>query len=74
MFRTAVARGDIINLDTTFPWPALCAEVQKLTVSLKEGQVLDGDFGDLATDLATGQRNYRNRWRNTATPAGHYPI
>ena len=59
-------RGDIINVYTTFPWPALCAEVQKLNVSVREGQVLDGDF----RGLATSQRNRRNRWKKTATPGG----
>ena len=28
------ASGDIINLYTTFPWPALCAEVAKLAIAL----------------------------------------
>jgi hypothetical protein len=59
-------RGDIINVYTTFPWPALCAEVQKLHVNVREGRVLDGDF----RGLATTQRNWRNRWRKSATPAG----
>jgi integrase len=66
-------RGDIINVYTTFPWPALCAEVQKLNVSVREGQVLEGDFRGLATGLATAQRNWRNRWKKTATPAGFEP-
>ncbi len=32
--------------------------------------VLDGEPRSLATGLATAQRNWRNRWRNSATPAG----
>ncbi len=31
------AADDIINLYTTFPWPALCAEVAKLAVALPAG-------------------------------------
>lgn len=76
-------RGNIINVYTTFPWPALCAEVAKLRIkkvtagvakigskSVSEGRVLDGEPRSLATVLATGQRNWRNRWRKSATPAG----
>ena len=67
-------RGDIINVYTTFPWPALCTEVQKLKVSFREGQVLEGDFRGLATSLATTQRNWRNRRKKSATPAGFEPF
>jgi integrase len=81
-------RGNIINVYTTFPWPALCAEVAKLKIRkitagvTKLGSqnptsshpVLDGEPRSLATGLATAQRNWRNRWRKSATPAGHYPI
>jgi integrase len=66
-------RGDIINVYTSFPWPALCAEVQKLKIELLEGKILDGDFGGLATRLATRARNTRNRWLKEATPAGFEP-
>ncbi len=38
-------RGDIINVYTTFPWPALCEEVRKLTLTLREGQLLAGVRG-----------------------------
>ena len=27
-------RGDIVSVYTTFPWPALCAEVAKLQIEL----------------------------------------
>ena len=27
-------RGDIVSIYTTFPWPALCAEVAKLNIAL----------------------------------------
>jgi len=33
-------RGDIVDLYTTLPWEALCAEVAKLRISLREGKVL----------------------------------
>jgi integrase len=79
-------RGNIINVYTTFPWPALCAEVAKLRIKkvragvAKTGAkaaasepVLDGEPRSLATGLATAQRNWRNRWRNSATPAGFEP-
>ena len=66
-------RGDIINIYTSFPWPALCAEVAKLKIELREGKVLDGDFRGLATSLATVQRTARKRWVKSATPAGFEP-
>ena len=80
-------RGNIINVYTTFPWPALCAEVAKLKIRkstagvTKLGSqkptsshpVLDGEPRSLATGLVTAQRNWRNRWRKTATPAGFEP-
>ena len=59
-----------MNLYTTLPWPALCAEVSKLKISLREGGVLDGDLRALATKLATTQRTARKRWVKEATPAG----
>jgi hypothetical protein len=72
-------RGNIINVYTTFPWPALCAEVAELRIkkvrtgvakigakSASEGRVLDGDV----RGLATLQRTARNRWKKSATPAG----
>jgi hypothetical protein len=77
-------RGNIINVYTTFPWPALCAEVAKLKIEKVPAGVtktgsqnrprrrpsLYGDARSLATGLATAQRNWRNRWRKGATPAG----
>jgi hypothetical protein len=48
-------RGDMRNIYTTFPWPDLCAEVQKLKVSVREGQVLEGDFRGLATAKRGGR-------------------
>ena len=66
-------RGDIMNMYTTFPWPTLCAEVAKLKIDVLEGKVLDGDFGTLATSLATSQLRGRNRWRKVVTPSGLEP-
>ena len=66
-------RGDIINVYTTFPWPALCAEVAKLQIALREGKLLPGDFAGLATPFATRQRTVRKRWVKSATPAGFEP-
>ena len=63
-------RGDIVSVYTTFPWPALCEEVKKLRISLRESIVLDGDFRTLATRLATTHRKGRNRWRKLVTPPG----
>jgi integrase len=66
-------RGDIVSVYTTFPWPALCAEVEKLRISLREGLVLDGDFRTLATRFATTHRKGRNRWQKLVTPPGIEP-
>jgi len=35
------ATGDIVDLYTTLPWGALCAEVEKLRIGLREGRVLE---------------------------------
>lgn len=34
-------RGDIVSLYTTFPWAALCAEVAKLKIELREGELIE---------------------------------
>jgi hypothetical protein len=64
-------RGDIISVYTTFPWPALCAEVAKLQIELRSGAVLDGESGAFATTFATTALKARNRWLKTVTPPGH---
>jgi hypothetical protein len=51
-------RSDIINAYSSFPWPALCAEVAKLKIDVREGQVIQADF---ATEFATRQENARSR-------------
>lgn len=58
-------RGAIVDLYTTFPWPALCEEVAKLRVTLRRGEVLR-----LATSLATRSANARKRWKKLASPTG----
>jgi integrase len=63
-------RGDIINVYSSFPWPALCAEVAKLKIDKREGQLIEADF---ATEFATRQASARNRWTKKATPAGFEP-
>jgi integrase len=63
-------RGDIVSVYTTFPWPALCEEVGKLKIGLREGLILDGDFRGLATEFATNQLKARNRWQKVVTPSG----
>jgi integrase len=60
-------RGDIINVYSSFPWPALCAEVAKLEVDVRGGQVIEAEF---ATEFATRQESARRRWGKGATPAG----
>jgi hypothetical protein len=63
-------RGDIVSVYTTFPWPSLCEEVGKLKIGLREGILLDGEFGKFATEFATVQRRARNRWQKVVTPSG----
>lgn len=66
-------RGDIVSVYTTFPWPGLCAEIEKLKIELREPLVLDGDAREFATTFATTRRVARNRWGKRATPAGFEP-
>jgi len=60
-------RGDIINVYSSFPWPALGAEVAKLKIGVPAGQVIDADF---ATDFATRQESARRRWGKESDPSG----
>jgi integrase len=66
-------RGDIVSLYTTFPWPALCDEVKKLRIDLRDARSADGESGEFATTFATTQRKARNRWRSSVTPSGIEP-
>ena len=49
---------------------ALCAEVAKLKIDVRQGQLIEADF---ATEFATRQESARKRWRKEATPAGFEP-
>jgi len=40
-FATHGPDGDIMDDYTTMPWPALCAEVAKVRISLREGKILE---------------------------------
>lgn len=62
-------RGEIIDQYTSFPWPALCAEVSKLKISVREGTVLA-----FATPFATSRPGRRHRWDKRATPTGFEPV
>jgi hypothetical protein len=64
-------RGDIVSANTTFPWPALCAEVKKLRLELRERLLLA--MQGLPAALPATQRSARNLWEKTATPAGFEP-
>ena len=33
-------RGDIVSMYSSFPWPALCAEVAKLKISIRDGELV----------------------------------
>ena len=46
-------RGDIVSVYTTFPWPALCAEVAKLQIQLRSAPAVAGDERAFATTFAT---------------------
>ena len=66
-------RGDIVSVYTTFPWPALYAEIAKLKIELRSAPVLDGGSKAFATEFATAHVNGRNRWRKSVTPSGIEP-
>jgi hypothetical protein len=51
--------GDIMDIYTTLPWDALCAEVSKLRVEIREGRVLElrqviGDLCDRSCERSSG--------------------
>jgi len=62
---THTASGDVVSGYTRASWPALCAEVGKLRVS-----VLDGKVFDFGTVLGTADKRARNRWLKSVTPPG----
>jgi hypothetical protein len=53
---------------------ALCAEVAKLKIELREGKLLAGDFGKVCYSLATARGKARKRWGKGATPTGFEPV
>jgi len=65
---THTAKGDIVSGYTRATWTALCAEIGKLKVA-----ILDGKLLELATDFATVERKYRNRWSNFVGVVGIEP-
>jgi integrase len=62
---THTSKSDVMDGYTRAPWPALCAELGKLRISVLDGKVLA-----LATRSATRDLTLLNRWRNMATPTG----
>ena len=66
-------RGDIVSVYTTFPWPALCAEIAKLKIELKNDLALLSGSKALATKFATARLKGGNRWRKSVTPSGIEP-
>jgi hypothetical protein len=66
-------RGDIVSVYTTFPWPALCAEIAKLKIELRSRSVADSGSKAFATGFATAHLKGRNRWKNSVTPSGIEP-
>jgi len=61
-------RGDIISMYSTFPWPALCAEVEKLAIRYAPA---DPKF---ATSFATDPLTNCIYSEKQATPTGFEPV
>ena len=66
-------RGDIVSVYTTFPWPALCAEVAKLKIEPVVVRIPRGLMDKTRYTAVTGEQSSRNRWTKRATPAGFEP-
>jgi integrase len=66
-------RGDIVSVYTTFPWPALCAEIAKLKIELRSDGFGNGGSKAFATAFATAHVKGRNRWLKSVTPSGIEP-
>jgi hypothetical protein len=62
-------RGDIVSVYTTFPWPAMCEEIQKLRITWQPPS-LPPPPPPARYTAVTGEENARNRWTKKATPAG----
>jgi hypothetical protein len=63
-------RGDIVSIYTSFPWPALCAEIAKLKIELRSPSPPDCGSKGFATGFATVHVRGRNRWLKSVTPSG----
>ena len=69
-------RGDIVSLYTTFPWPALCDEIARVRIELREGEVVPFPTApNPATryTAVTGAERARLRWKFPVTPSGIEP-
>src|SRR5450631_664285 len=69
-------RGDIVSVYTTFPWPALCAEIAKLKIELREGELLTLTTEPIHPSrytAVTGAERARRRWAFPVTPSGIEP-
>lgn len=69
-------RGDIVSVYTTFPWPALCAEIAKLKIQLREGELLELPTAPTHASrytAVTGAERARRRWKFPVTPSGIEP-
>jgi len=69
-------RGDIVSLYTTFPWAALCAEVAKLKIELREGEIVEFPAVPMPATrytAVTGTERARRRWKFPVTPSGLEP-
>jgi hypothetical protein len=83
-FATHGPTGDIMDVDTSMPWPALCAEIAKLRIELREGKViplrqtgtLAGGSVDPATSPATSNEpeneSPATRWLAGLPSGGEY--
>jgi integrase len=66
-------RGDIVSVYTSFPWPALCAEVRKLKIEPAVVRIPPALMDGTRYTAVTGEQSSRNRWTKKATPAGFEP-
>ena len=82
-FATHGPDGDIMDEYTTLPWPALCAEVAKVRISLREGKLLEmprpialaagAGAPELLTPLLTGSGTFENNKGKLAERTGLEP-
>jgi len=66
-------RGDIVSLYTTFPWPAVCEEIAKLRIELREGELVPFPASPTPATrytAVTGAERARRRWKFPVTPSG----